>query len=106
MKRTLTMACTAAAVISLFAAAGCTSTSTPETARTTGTLSQGQGQEQRQGQGQGIDLPVALCMAAHGHDDYGDAGYAAGLSREAYARYANALADCRLRARAPAPPLP
>ncbi|GAA3088588.1 hypothetical protein ACFQ0X_18225 [Streptomyces rectiviolaceus] len=87
MKRTLTPACTAAAAVLLFvAAAGCAGPPTTDTTRSAGARPNEAGIELP-------DLYVALCMAAHGHD-HADPGYAARLSREARARYANTLSAC------------
>ncbi|MEU5956913.1 hypothetical protein [Streptomyces sp. NPDC047525] len=89
MKRTLRLACTAAAAVSMIAAAGCAGPSTGDAAPL-GTRSAGPR----------IDLPLALCVAAHGHD-HTDPGYADRLSRDARVRHAHTLATCEATVAAP-----
>lgn len=96
MKRTLTPACTAAVAASMIAAAGCAGPPSGAAGDTApvGTRAAGTRIDLP------LDLPLTLCMAAHGHD-HTDPGYAARLSREARVRHAHTLATCEAAVAAP-----
>lgn len=100
MKRTLRLACTAAAAASMIAAAGCAGPPTGAAGDTAPVGTRAAEPRIDLPFDPPLDLPLTLCMAAHGHD-HTDPGYAARLSREARVRHAHTLATCEAAVAAP-----